>query len=165
MMLRCNNCGSSGIYLAKKGPQIGAYCAECNRWIKWIGKKDITDFTRKGFKVHEEGFYIRGNATQNDNVPIEQMQIANSAESEEYLYRHHEPNYADAPFEMVPDGSSYSQNNCPLCNSGILPVMTKNSQVLLRVFDNVLTVVDSETGEAITTARLSYCPECGRKLG
>lgn len=39
-MLTCPKCGSNTIYLKENGGQTGAFCTVCDRWIKWVGKKE-----------------------------------------------------------------------------------------------------------------------------
>ena len=34
----CKYCGSINTNVKLKGTQTGLYCAECGKWIKWIGK-------------------------------------------------------------------------------------------------------------------------------
>lgn len=44
--IRCNRCLTTEVVLREKGPHIGAYCANCGRWLKWLGKneKNFVDF-------------------------------------------------------------------------------------------------------------------------
>lgn len=36
----CNKCGSFDVYLKPSGSQIGLYCGDCGKWIKWVGKEE-----------------------------------------------------------------------------------------------------------------------------
>lgn len=177
MQISCNTCGSSEIYLKKRGMQVGAYCRKCDKWIKWVGKKDLPLFTRKGFKIHEEGYspieHI-GNSVpvQNEawaggvNTPPEYDEPYDfSYNYDNYEKPEDEDYYDEPPYAMgqLPEDISAS-NNCSVCKSGNIPTLGA-SKVMLRVFDNVLNVIDKDTGDIIATARLSRCPECGRKLG
>lgn len=45
----CPSCGSLNLYTQQKGIATGLYCKDCNKWIKWLGKKDL-----EVFKQHEE---------------------------------------------------------------------------------------------------------------
>lgn len=34
-------CGSKDIFIEENGSQKGLYCADCGKWIKWLGKEDL----------------------------------------------------------------------------------------------------------------------------
>lgn len=34
--MRCKNCGCEEFYMKEVGPHIGAYCSNCDKWIKWL---------------------------------------------------------------------------------------------------------------------------------
>lgn len=46
VQIRCKYCFTAEVVLREKGPHIGAYCANCSRWLKWLGKneKSFVDF-------------------------------------------------------------------------------------------------------------------------
>lgn len=35
-MKKCPDCYSTEFYTQKKGPHIGEYCSNCNKWIRWV---------------------------------------------------------------------------------------------------------------------------------
>ena len=39
---RCRKCGCSEFRYEEKGPHIGAYCSDCNSWVKWVSQKTKT---------------------------------------------------------------------------------------------------------------------------
>lgn len=41
-MYACKKCGSLNLRLENKGTAIGLYCNDCNSWIKWVSKKELT---------------------------------------------------------------------------------------------------------------------------
>lgn len=41
MEIKCSKCGSTNVFTETKGTQIGIYCAECGKWIKWGTKNEI----------------------------------------------------------------------------------------------------------------------------
>lgn len=41
-MYACKKCGSVNLRLENKGTAIGLYCNDCNSWIKWVSKKELT---------------------------------------------------------------------------------------------------------------------------
>ena len=40
----CKNCGSIDLFTKEKGNQVGLYCADCGKWIKWLGKDELNAF-------------------------------------------------------------------------------------------------------------------------
>lgn len=57
----CGSCGSKSIYLKRKNSSmVGLYCgnASCQAWQKWVGKKDIEGYQRKGIKVQGMDFTL-----------------------------------------------------------------------------------------------------------
>lgn len=50
------SCGGTSKFLRKKGAATGLYCGQCEKWFKWVGKKDIDRYKQRGFKVHAEKY-------------------------------------------------------------------------------------------------------------
>ena len=46
VQIRCKYCLTTDVVLKEKGPHVGAYCANCGRWLKWLSKneKNFVDF-------------------------------------------------------------------------------------------------------------------------
>ncbi|MHB1537474.1 MAG: hypothetical protein ACYCYN_03045 [Solirubrobacteraceae bacterium] len=38
----CCECGCRHVYVRQMEPHVGAYCAGCGRWIKWLNKSERT---------------------------------------------------------------------------------------------------------------------------
>lgn len=36
----CKNCGSYDLFTKNTGTQVGLYCSDCGKWLKWIGKEE-----------------------------------------------------------------------------------------------------------------------------
>lgn len=71
-------CGSSHKFLRQKGmDKIGLYCMQCESWFKWIGKKNISDYTRRGMKVYPEN-WMPPSAQQAEPVSQPQAQASYS---------------------------------------------------------------------------------------
>lgn len=47
-------CGATKFYLQYKGSMVGKYCSGCNKWQRWVGKKDLEVYTRNGYVVLKE---------------------------------------------------------------------------------------------------------------
>ena len=62
----CRICGDSEIFLQNKGAQVGVYCANCGKWIKWLSKKDQAIYKNKGYKVYPQNVEVKlkGNAAR-----------------------------------------------------------------------------------------------------
>ena len=56
---KCNKCGSEEFYTKKSGTQTGLYCKKCNKWIKWLSKKETIDFNK--LSVVDVQFDTNGN--------------------------------------------------------------------------------------------------------
>lgn len=41
-MYVCKKCGSVNLRMEYRGSQIGLYCNDCNSYIKWVSKKELT---------------------------------------------------------------------------------------------------------------------------
>lgn len=53
----CTVCNHNKFFLREKGANnIGLYCGMCEKWQKWVGKKDIPQFKRAGFRVYPENY-------------------------------------------------------------------------------------------------------------
>lgn len=39
--LKCKIHPTSSIILERHGPHIGAYCATCHKWLKWLNAKEL----------------------------------------------------------------------------------------------------------------------------
>lgn len=44
MDFKCNHCGSSNTKIEEKGTQVGLYCCDCGKWIKWLSKQEVRVF-------------------------------------------------------------------------------------------------------------------------
>jgi transcription elongation factor Elf1 len=36
----CPKCNSADVFIKETGKQIGLYCGDCGKWIKWLGKEE-----------------------------------------------------------------------------------------------------------------------------
>lgn len=39
----CPNCGCYIMEYREVGPHIGKYCNNCNKWIKWVARKEVPE--------------------------------------------------------------------------------------------------------------------------
>lgn len=56
IQIRCKYCFTTKTVVREKGPHVGAYCANCGRWLKWLNKneKNSVDFGIKPEPVKTE---------------------------------------------------------------------------------------------------------------
>lgn len=62
MEIKCK-CGSTNVFLESKGSQVGIYCAECGKWIKWATKEEARlirhEKTENAFTIANQDFASR----------------------------------------------------------------------------------------------------------
>ena len=46
---RCKKCGSNNTEIEEKGTQIGLYCCDCGKWIKWLSQEEVRVFNAHCF--------------------------------------------------------------------------------------------------------------------
>lgn len=85
MDLKCRKCSDNEFYLQQKGMQVGAYCKNCGSWIKWVGKKEIPIYTRRGAKVFPEGMVIKLKMQEHKDFPALDLGYENLGVSIEQL--------------------------------------------------------------------------------
>lgn len=59
MQETCRICGDSEFFLQYKGSQVGVYCANCGKWIKWLSKKDQAIYKNRGFKIYPPNVEVK----------------------------------------------------------------------------------------------------------
>lgn len=37
----CSKCNSTEVFIEQNGNNIGLYCADCGKWIKWLNKDEL----------------------------------------------------------------------------------------------------------------------------
>ncbi len=62
------NCIEYKFYLQYSGSQVGKYCSNCNKWLKWVGKKDLEVLQRNGMVVYKQGTVMPNKATQGSTM-------------------------------------------------------------------------------------------------
>lgn len=56
MDYKCSHCGSTKTEIEEKANQIGLYCAECGKWIKWLSKDEARVLKHKKTN-HDQEIY------------------------------------------------------------------------------------------------------------
>jgi uncharacterized Zn finger protein len=39
--MKCKRCGSEHVFLKSAGSNVGIYCADCGKWVKWATKDEV----------------------------------------------------------------------------------------------------------------------------
>lgn len=75
LMKPCIKCGGTEKFLRQKGNnQIGLYCMQCEAWFKWVGKKTLIEYARRGFRVHAES-WVAPSVQVSTSVPVQQAPV------------------------------------------------------------------------------------------
>ena len=40
-VFECPKCHSNDVFIEESGNQIGLYCGDCGKWIKWLTKDEV----------------------------------------------------------------------------------------------------------------------------
>ena len=59
MIQKCNKCGSSSLFTAQMGSNIGLYCKNCGAWQKWLSKNEA--------RLFAENNKVEGSSVQVDD--------------------------------------------------------------------------------------------------
>lgn len=51
---QCTKCNSKHIYVDEIGGQVGLYCNDCGRWIKWLSKNEAK-YARRQEEASKKG--------------------------------------------------------------------------------------------------------------
>lgn len=70
-MYVCKKCGSVNLRLENKGTATGLYCNDCNSWIKWVSKKELTQVQNEIEKNAKE----LGSFKDNKDLTFEYEQV------------------------------------------------------------------------------------------
>lgn len=154
----CTTCGCRDAFLRRKGNNVGLYCGGCERWYKWLGKKDVDAYKARGFKVHDEKWFPPSSG--------------GPAPEEAYLAPTPQPPYAQDSYPVAPDrtlptppASAMSNFDiCQVCASGVLEPIGRTHDLHAMIFGGVLTLRNRAQNCEYGSVRVKFCPECGKKL-
>ena len=59
MIQKCSKCGSSSLFTAQMGSNIGLYCKNCGAWQKWLNKNEA--------RLFAENNKVEGSSVQIDD--------------------------------------------------------------------------------------------------
>lgn len=160
----CSRCGESEVFLRKKGNATGLYCLGCEKWYKWVGKKELASYIRRGYKVYSEGYtpslLIKNTARSHiNNVDIglkEDTFEVNGADSEQISY------YDGLQNQSLQEEESIEEP-CHVCISGVIDPMS-NDDAVIRIFNNIVGVYKKSNNEALGYFKIKHCPGCGKRL-
>jgi hypothetical protein len=164
----CDKCGSLDVFLRKKGSAVGLYCDGCERWFKWLGKKDVEAYTKRGFKILPEGFQPPHLSPTAPVVHSSGAMIGVPYISEvnpedifvppiESIIRKGEP-------EVKPLRDTSNFDPCTVCVTGVIDPIAKTDDVSLAIFDKTLFLRTRDSTKMYGAFKITHCPCCGRKL-
>lgn len=52
---KCPKCNSKDVFTDETGGQVGLYCGDCGRWIKWLSKNEARLVRRQEESNKERG--------------------------------------------------------------------------------------------------------------
>jgi hypothetical protein len=170
----CDKCGCRDIFLRKKNSATGIYCDGCGRWYKWVGKKDIEQYTRRGFRVFTEDYtppHLLHNAVpaQSNHVHLTNLGVPFGQDDAGVIAEEFVPTLSSVQrrtpeyHQPVPENIS-NFDPCPVCASGVIDPLSKTSDVSLIIFDKVMTIRTKDNRTEHGSYKIKHCPECGVKL-
>ena len=80
----CKKCGSLDVFVQKRGNQIGLFCSDCGKWIKWLPKNEVALAERyvKNFKQQKESEEQKSET--NESIDYGELSNMETNESSEY---------------------------------------------------------------------------------
>jgi hypothetical protein len=166
----CDKCSCMDVFLRKKGAAIGLYCDGCGRWYKWIGKKDVVAYTKRGFKVLPEDYEPPHLAPSAPVVHSSGSMIGEPYSQEvtsnpedifvppiESIIRKGEP-------EVITQRDTSNFDPCTVCITGVIDPISKSDDVSLAIFDKTLFLRTRDSTRMFGAFKITHCPCCGRKL-
>jgi len=179
-------CGSKDFYLKQKGPNVGAYCSKCQKWLKWVGKKDLDILKRRGMRVFPENYIMPSSAVPEPDfgdvpfdidtgaIPTNRGYVDMSAPIIEDIVGGDVDPYYDHYAQSSPVSEKKVENSiyrrtipehetCPLCSYGQLEPFGGESYVSITLFENIMTIKDMN-GDVLGRYKLNACPICAKPL-
>ena len=65
--MSCRYCSSINIITKNNGPHIGAYCADCGKWLKWLSKSEKLSMSTPTFPTYAG--LLQNNENDDEEVP------------------------------------------------------------------------------------------------
>ena len=188
----CRKCGHYGFYLQQHGMQIGMYCENCGAWLKWVGKKDLEMYKRRGLKVFDQNARIT--LKEDKSLGLEQVNVIpqnNTFETNSVVNFGLDPAQIssenqdsfdiDAEVERrvserlknlekkQEDGKKSTVEKVENEEVGFCPVCDGNplvsegqSRVEVSIFSGVMTITDPDGLNIYGLYKLKRCPYCGK---
>jgi uncharacterized Zn finger protein len=74
----CKRCGSEHVFLKSAGSNVGIYCADCGKWIKWATKDEVRVIEHRQMK------YAIGGMTGEQKMIEKYKEIEEIVNSQDY---------------------------------------------------------------------------------
>ena len=79
----CSKCNGTFTFIKKNNTQTGLFCADCGKWVKWLGKEELRLYERKLEMVKSEVIM----ETEEPEIEISLSQFSNEELIEEIRRR------------------------------------------------------------------------------
>jgi DNA-directed RNA polymerase subunit RPC12/RpoP len=76
--MKCNRCGSEHVFLESARSNVGIYCADCGKWIKWATKDEVRVIEHRQMK------YTIGGMTSEQKMIEKYKEIEKIVNSPDY---------------------------------------------------------------------------------
>lgn len=178
----CVTCGGNKFFLREKGPNVGLYCSMCEKWQKWVSKKDLPTFKRQGYKVYPAD-YVPDTLGVVDDKPIFEpikndsgydfggqpssklIQSVATVNRQQNIFNGSDS--VEPDFEPDEDENDYNHSgdfHCNTCLTARMNVLSGTSTVSVLHDDKLLLISDSTGTKLLASIEIKYCPTCGRRL-
>lgn len=145
----CKKCSGTSFYLQQKGNAIGMYCDTCGSWSKWVGKKDVDMFKRRGLKVYPQNVKVEVKGIENMGVTyVESMPKSMGVESTDGV-----PFDADTDEKIIQTCKNITEKD-------IEQEVEKRVQKRLKEIEKTGELVKERKEESGENASIEYCPYC-----
>lgn len=167
---RCGSCGFQEKFLRKKGAsQVGLYCWNCEKWVKWVGKKEQVQWVQRGFKVYPEDFSPPSAQVNNlQNMGLVEEEV-NFEPDEEYMENNTSGNILLQQSSMatqVAERKGLTKfDSCEVCGpNASFNSMGKENPLTIDIFDGVMSVRNKGDLHYINAFKVKFCPNCGKQV-
>lgn len=177
----CHECGSRDVFLRRKGAtQIGLYCDGCGKWHKWVGKKDVQEYKRRGNPVHPE-HYVPSHMIMTPPSPprVEQPETTPTTrpavDVDDFPFGEPFNPQTASKDVVVPSLESIMSHDeepeekeerepCPVCASGNLDLLSDSDDCKASFYNGVLTITSKDNTKLYGAYRINYCLNCGARV-
>ena len=147
MSIVCRKCGGFGFYLQNRGMQVGMFCDNCGSWMKWVGKKDLDLYKRRGYKIFAQNEKVE--LKQNKVMGVEAVEAMPDPVTFVPVQENFGVNPSDIKVEKKPDNFADIDAEVERRVAERLKVMEKQGKF-----------AKNTSMEKVETENVGFCPVC-----